>query len=196
RPVADAASDPAQDVHGAAALVLGRLGHRCAALAVGFEAVAPAGDLHAHEPAVPGHFLRRVGGDDRGDRRPAVPALAVATLETGAFCGAGRTADPLPALILGAPLAHAAEVGHHAVQLLGRGCDLDGLFDGVGHDPKPTNSPLCAPVRFFRPPPVEGGAGIKVGQEGLEPGELRLHVLAQLAVDLDGFVDQLALAPR
>src|SRR3954468_22048904 len=43
------------------------------------------------------------------------------------------------------------------------------------------------------PASVEGGAGVEIGEEGLEAGKLGLHVLAQLVVDLDGLGDQLLL---
>src|SRR5436189_979032 len=97
-------------VHETTAPVFGGLDDGRAALAVWLEPVAPQGDLQSEGAALPRHFLGSVGGEDRRDRRPTPLAVAVPGLESGPFGSAGGAPNPLSALVLGAPLAHAAEV--------------------------------------------------------------------------------------
>src|SRR5262249_34545962 len=92
----------------------------------GFELVAPHGRLAATLLGDKGELPARVGGEDPAVTRPAEPLERTAPVvagEPGAPRRPRGCAFPLDTLALGAPLAHAREVGDQGVDVLRDGVD-------------------------------------------------------------------------
>src|SRR5437763_9696119 len=92
------------------------------------ELVAPLRGLAAALFGDEGELPTGVGAEHAAVTRPTElvhGAAAVVADEPGAGRGSGRAMQPLDLLTLGTPLPHTREVGHHAVDVFGRGVDLD-----------------------------------------------------------------------
>src|SRR5205807_1071940 len=86
-------------------------------------------------------------------------------------------------------------VGHHLIDALGRSADLDGLFNRIAHEPQRRHASAALAPGALGPAPVQRGAGVEVGEERLEAGELGPHVVPEAIVDLDRLGHELLLAP-